>query len=124
MICVAEMSTGVVVACVPTFGPVFFPHRFGPNVKAVYQPKGSRGTPLHQSSSRKPLRGQELEDSGERSFSRHERDDVELKDGLKIGSGYQAHAESTGVFESSDHDVDANGINVRKDLDVHESPRS
>jgi len=119
------MSTGVIVACVPTLGPVFFPHRFGPNAKAVYQPKGSQGTPLHnESSSRKPLRGQELEDFDERSFTTFERDDVELKAGLKIGSGYQAHAESTGAFKSSDHDIDVKEINVRKDLDVHESPRS
>jgi hypothetical protein len=115
------MSTGVTVACVPTLGLVFCPHRFGPNAKALYQLKGSQGTPLHNEfSSRRPLRGQELEDFDERSFTILERDDVELK----IGSGYQAHAESTGAFKSSDNDIDAKEINMRKDLDVHESPRS
>ncbi|KAL8902134.1 MAG: hypothetical protein Q9207_004866 [Kuettlingeria erythrocarpa] len=57
MLIVGELSSGILVACVPTLGPVCFPNRFGPKNPARFQYKMSRrplqrassdGIPLHQ----------------------------------------------------------------------------
>ncbi|KAL9132936.1 MAG: hypothetical protein Q9175_005892, partial [Cornicularia normoerica] len=88
MIYIGEMSTGILVACVPTLGPVFFPSRFGPSAKARHQYKHTRRTPLpNGSSGRNPLRGPVSGASDERPFATLEEDDVELKAAPKVGNG-------------------------------------
>ena len=46
MLVIGEMSSGILVACVPTLGPVLFPDRFGPRKGVRYQYKLSH-RPLH-----------------------------------------------------------------------------
>lgn len=46
MLIIGELSSGILVACVPTLGPIFFPERFGPK----------KGVPYQSSTSRRPLR--------------------------------------------------------------------
>jgi hypothetical protein len=80
MIVVGEMSTGILVACVPTLGPVFFPTRLGPSANARYQYKDSRRTPLHNGASgRTPFRGSASDVSDERPFTTLEEGDIQLK---------------------------------------------
>lgn len=124
MIVVGEMSTGILVACVPTLGPVFFPSKFGPSVKTRYQYKNDRMTPLHNGfSGRTPFRGPASNVSDERPFTALEEDDIELKAALKTGNSYQVHASRANVFEKPDRDIDTNEIGVRRDLDVSATPR-
>ena len=122
MIVIGEMSTGILVACVPTLGPVFFPDRFA---RSHYKYKDSGKAPLHVGSSpRKTFRGHGSDRSGERTFTSLEEDDMEFKTALHLGQSYQAHAVRASIIEEPERHVDTNAIEVRKDLDVSDSPRN
>lgn len=123
MIYIGEMSAGILVACVPTLGPVFFPSRFGPSAKARHQYKHTRRAPLpNGSSGRNPLRGPVSGASDERPFATLEEDDVELTAALKVGNGYQVHAGRASGHEKPDRHVDEDEIGVRNDLPVFQTP--
>lgn len=123
MIVVGEMSTGILVACVPTLGPAFFSSRFGPGAKARYQCKDSRRTPLYNGSSgRTTFRGPVSALTDDRPFTTLDEDDIELKATLRMGNGYQVHAGRAGILEKPDRHIDANEIGVRQDLHVFDTP--
>ena len=123
MIVTGEMSTGILVACVPTLGPVFFPSRFGSSAKARHQFQDGRRAPLYNGSSgRKPIRAPASGESDERSYTTLGEDDVELKAALKGGNSYQVHAGRTSPNEKPDRQVDEDEIEVRQELDVFQTP--
>lgn len=47
MLVMGELSSGILVACVPTLGPIFFPDRLGPKRLARYRYRTSQ-QPLHR----------------------------------------------------------------------------
>lgn len=116
------MSTGILVACVPTIGPVLFPSRFGAGAKARYQYRDNWRTPYKESSGRTPLRGPLSDGFQQRSFRTLEEGDVELKATLQTEMGYRAHAGSADVSDEPGCYIDANKIGVRKDLHVFDTP--
>ena len=124
MLVVGEMSTGVIVACVPTLGPVFSPSRFEPSAKARFQYKDIRRTHFTDGSSdRTPIRGPASDIFHERPYTTLEGDHVESKGALKLGNDYHVHAGRASVSESSDRHIHTNKIGVREDLHVFETPR-
>ena len=123
MIVTGEMSTGILVACVPTLGPVFFPSRFGSSAKARHQFEDGRKAPLYnRPSGRKPLRGPASGESDERPFTTLEEDDVELKAVLKGGNSYHVHAGRAGRKEQPNRQADDDEIEVRQEVNVFQTP--
>lgn len=113
MIVIGEMSVGIVVACVPTFGPVFFPKRIQKNTG--YQPPSkerSRGF----RSMRTPIGRSTTTASDEGTFHALEDDEIELNRVLRIENlAFASHGSENGC---SDHDFEPNTIVVRKDLSI------
>ncbi|KAB8294167.1 hypothetical protein EYC80_009607 [Monilinia laxa] len=122
MIVVGEMSVGIMVACVPTFGPVFFPSRLKTNTR--YQDRSKEWSkPFSKNSGRSPL-GCMASDTAGGSFHTLEDNDIELERALQTGDGYQAGAgRGSAHSEEPNHVIAANEIGVRKDLIVVETLR-
>ena len=119
MLVVGELSVGILVACVPTLAPVFFPDRFGSSAKAYqYKPSGA--------SSRKAPRGPttDLEGSVDRPFQSLDDDDIEMNAALNSGSdSYRAHAGRAAILENPPRTINANQIDVRRDLHIFDTPK-
>lgn len=90
MLVVAEMSTGILVACVPTLGPIFFSNRFRANIKARYQfshLRKNRRTALRNGSTVLTTLGDPASDVfDERPSTTLDEPEVELQDSLKMGN--------------------------------------
>lgn len=127
MLVVAEMSTGILVACVPTLGPIFFSNRLRANIKARYQLshlRKNRRTALRSGSTLLTTLGDPASDVfDEQQFTTLDEPEAELQDSLKMGSHYQVHTGHPVVFEKPKRPVDANGIGIRKDFHVFETPK-
>lgn len=91
MLCVGEMSSGILVACVPSLGPVFFPDRFGPKAKPRYRYNNSDKRPLHNAPAGR----------NERPYKTLEDDGVELKAALSETNDFDTGADSRSPVESS-----------------------
>jgi hypothetical protein len=124
MIVVGEMSVGVIVACVPTFGPVFFPSRVRKNTgyrKPTSVEKLTQS--FGRSSNRKQLSLFTSDTVDDGSFHALNDNDIELERALNVGHGYKASA-SHGSTHTEDDEVRSmapNGIGVRKDLSVEDT---
>ncbi|TGO47636.1 hypothetical protein BCON_0269g00020 [Botryotinia convoluta] len=117
MIVVGEMSVGIMVACVPTFGPVFFPSRLKTNTG--YQSRSKEWAKSFSKTSRKTHRSGILSDTADGSFHTLEDNDIELVRALQTGNDYQVAAgRGSAHSEEPDHIIAANEIGVRKDLTI------
>lgn len=117
MIVVGEMSVGVMVACVPTFGPVFFPSRLKTNT--AYKGRSKEWTKSFSKGSRGTPRGGLTTDTADGSFHTLEDNDIELERALQTSDGYEVAAgRGSAHSEEPDYIVAANEIGVRKDLIV------
>ena len=116
MILVGEMSMGIVVACIPTLGPILNPSRFSPSSKGNYQYRDRRLT-----SSKKKLSGQTGDQvsasdiSDERPFRVLEDSGIELDDASNIGHDRVPN-------QHEDH-IEANKIRVVKDFYISSSQK-
>ncbi len=61
--------------------------------------------------------------SDERPFTTLEVDYIDGNASLKMGCTYQVHAGGAGVFGKPNLHIDANGIVVRNDFHVFETPK-
>ena len=119
MLVVGELSMGILVACVPTLAPVFFPNRYGPSAKA-YQYKPSGG------SNRKAPRGPASDLNGhiDGPFQSLNDDNIELNGALDSGGdSYRAHASRAATLENPARTISANQIDVRRELHVFDTPK-
>ena len=117
MIVTGEMAVGILVTCVPTFGPVFFPGRHESNTGYKYHSK-ERSSDYAHKSSRTPLY--------QLTTSSYDDNNIELDRALQAGNSYQARA-SRGSGHENSSSVAANEIGVREDLSIVEtrsSPKS
>ncbi|KAF2231866.1 hypothetical protein EV356DRAFT_451259, partial [Viridothelium virens] len=109
MLCVGEMSMGVVTCCVPTLGPVFFPARFGPGPGHRWRqnyPESSR-SPFPYSLSRSRGKSSSTTSNKEHRFATLTDDRIELTSTAKAENTYQAS-----ISQGNDTDV-AHAVDTR-----------
>jgi hypothetical protein len=86
---VAEMAVGVIVACIPTLGPIFFPRRrYGSSAQKSYP---SRKGDTFGSSAHVKLRSNPNDSFDVRSIHSQERDEIDLGGPLHYGRN-KSHA--------------------------------
>ena len=113
---VAEMAVGIIVACIPTLGPVFFPRRFVSSSKKRYigYQRDAIGSGAHTR-----LRGDHNDSFGGVSLQAFERDEIELENPLQHGDS-KAYVSAPGNMTTSVL-VANDRIGVRKDVDITSS---
>lgn len=112
------MAVGIMVACIPTLGPVFFPHRFSSSAQKQYVGKDREN---FGSGTRVRLHSRQNDSFGRgRSLHGLEADDMDLGNFLRYG-GARSHtfvgaAASTPSF--STHKIPDDGIGVRNVIEI------
>lgn len=114
ILCAAEMSTGVIVSCIPTLGPVLFRDRQG-QTKSTFPERSSKAKsgsrpPLRTSVSRIASRDRTFDGTG---FAKMSNDDVELVGAAK-GMGYHASVDRSLTSTHASHEAYPGEIIVSK----------
>lgn len=112
------MAVGIMVACIPTLGPVFFPHRFSSSAQKQYigkdREKFSSGTQVRLHSHHNDYFG--------RGKSLHglETDDMDIGNFLRYGGAqsrtYIGASASTATLPT--HKIPDDGIGVRNVIEI------
>ena len=116
MLIIGEISSGILVACAPTLGPIFFPNRFGPKAKARHQHPSSRRLFRKGSSNGLPYPRPVLSGLHESPYITLAEDDVELKAALGSGNVGQVYAGGTSTPQGSCRHPEPNTPSVHKHL--------
>ncbi|KAL6720639.1 ATP-dependent RNA helicase [Lecanora helva] len=126
MFIIGEMATGILVACVPTLGPVIFPRPPVRHNKANQQYPSYTTFSKSTAANRKRGRGSHLDmpDPNKKGFESLDDEDIELDGGRINGRhGYEVHAKGpTTVIDSPELPVKPNEISVRQDLYLYNTP--
>lgn len=113
---VAEMAVGIIVACVPTFGPIFSPRRFGSSARKQYSSKNgdTLGSGAHVQ-----LHSYRDDSFGGHSLQGLEREELDLGNFLR-GDDSRSHTYVHADTSKPTHLMKNTpvGIGVRKVVDV------
>ena len=127
LIVTGEMATGIMVACIPVLGPVFFPNRRASHSKK-YKYWGSNTKIVRNAFSRRNTFSSKTTNAttnsqGRGSFQALHEDNHELEsafDGINSHKGYSTRADAVA---SQSQPATADQIGVREDVDVYEERR-
>lgn len=114
---VAEMAVGVVVACIPTLGPIFFPHRRDGSAARKNYP--SKNGDTFESAAHIKLCSNQNDSFDVRSLHSLERDDIDLADRPHYGrTKSRAFAHSNTNQATNPMHTPAGGDGVRKVIEI------
>lgn len=110
------MAVGILVACIPTLRPVFFPHRFGSSAANHYNGRSSGAV---GSSARARLHGYRKRSFSGQSLQNLERDDIELGELQKYG-GSKSHVSAGrgGKDATTPRTTASDEIGVKTDIEI------
>lgn len=110
------MAVGIIVACIPTLGPVIFPRRFGPSAQKRY--KGNYSDTVDGTAHAR-LHGYHNGSLGEQSFQGSVRNDLELENPLEYGdSKSYIYARADASEAPNPITAASDSIGVRRDIEI------
>lgn len=120
MLVIGEISTGIMVACVPALGPLLFPHRSTQQARNTFQNPSDKVLPQAHGPKNTNFQNPRLGalHSDQQCFDSSDDGDLRMTGTLQNQTyGYEAHVDGqASVRNDSAHSGYKDGIQVRKDL--------